>query len=1174
MKPTEESARHQRATRKHQQVVASSHERRGKQKANLRAKSNSMSIRLAVILNTFAIHLLLFVILIALATSTDSNQVLCFEHRNRNHHHHHQQQHYHTEHDSNQYQHQELNSQIALEEEIPLGPPTEEQFSNSNNFLSDSITSKSSNNNNSNNNDATATKGQSPATSRGDEIRAPPLVASSHEKLTRQQEESNSASSLFENQVVDPFAFTFENYLRDAAALESTEALASSSPLSAATTTTVIPTTTKIQSDKQIKTSGNLDSKATNLTTTSTTISPSASGLVIEDEDNSLFGESRAKSETLPRANQVIDYVFPSTSQEQEQQSQRQQQQQQERPPVDKEIKLPFKWKQLLTSKCSRECGRGQRINHISCIDLKFNVRVDNEFCLRYGQELLPRPSELSDEICNEVDCPAQWTSEELASNRKQQQQQHEHQAASNRFKRVRCSRVNKFGETVYVDDSECNNSGENIINSNEASDSPRGSGGATDSRRQFSQEPPPSPAQVADEYSVDLSDGANTNANEISPHTLSISNLVDSNNIGHRQHDHVIGAHNAMVNSNQPFFEPGPWSECSGATCGQLGTRSRKLTCHVYLSRSEKFAELPEASCHESVARKPHTQEPCYMDCPPQLAIQEDESAESSLRLNSTNDIIGGNSNFDETIYDLEMTRYIWRLNGWTKCSAECLGGLRESIIECWDKVAEMAVGAELCQSNGEMEKPAIATETCNDIPCAPEWRLEPFGECTRKCGSAGIRTRSVTCVQQVPIRDGSSGLMVISNDVCLENNGHSGVPHKVEPCNRIHCPPEWSVGPWSECSRKCGVGLRNRTVICVQEFATRDGPLDEGYSYHFGGGETSRKSSGKWRQEKLPYPDLVEAIGISAKNWHPGKVTQVPFHECYEQYKKIPQLDERCVETPTCPEANKELFPSSSSSNHLSPSPSPSNIINTTSTAAAATTTTSTINGQLDDNYQDYLYLNREHSRRKTIVLKIGGKARVPAGKNLKIRCRPLGFNRHSNSRQTSGSGSANPQAPIDWAFEGVKIFINGSKVAEKHESLDDNSILGKDITMYSGDQLMADDPKARVPSGESKDGGGGATTTRSVIIQKNQQPIKSRGGRNLITRSWNTYPDQISFVPQKGGRFSLVRDNTLRIKRLRPDDSGIYTCRHGDLYSESLELKVVSRSMSSEGQEFERQ
>ncbi|RXN17362.1 A disintegrin and metallo ase with thrombospondin motifs 18-like protein [Labeo rohita] len=39
---------------------------------------------------------------------------------------------------------------------------------------------------------------------------------------------------------------------------------------------------------------------------------------------------------------------------------------------------------------------------------------------------------------------------------------------------------------------------------------------------------------------------------------------------------------------------------------------------------------------------------------------------------------------------------------------------------------------------------------------------------------------------------------------------------PAQLQPCNTQACPPEWSTGSWSPCSKTCGRGLKKRSVFC----------------------------------------------------------------------------------------------------------------------------------------------------------------------------------------------------------------------------------------------------------------------------------------------------------------------------------------------------------------------
>ncbi|KAG7261781.1 hypothetical protein CRUP_020669 [Coryphaenoides rupestris] len=85
--------------------------------------------------------------------------------------------------------------------------------------------------------------------------------------------------------------------------------------------------------------------------------------------------------------------------------------------------------------------------------------------------------------------------------------------------------------------------------------------------------------------------------------------------------------------------------------------------------------------------------------------------------------------------------------------------------------------------------------------------WSVGEWGACSRSCG-AGEQSRQVQCVQ----RTGPSGVDTLADPKCAQPT-----PGRRQACNTHSCPPVWSPGPWSQCSRLCGKGLRKRTVLCT---------------------------------------------------------------------------------------------------------------------------------------------------------------------------------------------------------------------------------------------------------------------------------------------------------------------------------------------------------------------
>ncbi|KAL4647531.1 A disintegrin and metalloproteinase with thrombospondin motifs 8 [Arapaima gigas] len=81
------------------------------------------------------------------------------------------------------------------------------------------------------------------------------------------------------------------------------------------------------------------------------------------------------------------------------------------------------------------------------------------------------------------------------------------------------------------------------------------------------------------------------------------------------------------------------------------------------------------------------------------------------------------------------------------------------------------------------------------------PQWVLGEWSECSKTCGSGWSR-RTVEC------RD-SNGFL---SDLCDKDLR----PMDIQACADLPC-PVWQMGPWSSCSRTCGVGARHRSVFCT---------------------------------------------------------------------------------------------------------------------------------------------------------------------------------------------------------------------------------------------------------------------------------------------------------------------------------------------------------------------
>lgn len=152
----------------------------------------------------------------------------------------------------------------------------------------------------------------------------------------------------------------------------------------------------------------------------------------------------------------------------------------------------------------------------------------------------------------------------------------------------------------------------------------------------------------------------------------------------------------------------------------------------------------------------------------------------------------------------------YSWREQGYTSCSASCLGGVEELIINCVQDDNDKAVSPFLCSPE---TKPEARIRTCNDIQCPPRWNVSDYTACSKSCG-IGIKTREVQCIHEVT--RGGENTMTVPNNMCPQPP-----PPDRQYCNVLDCPVRWEVSEWSKCSKSCGSGIKDRRVECKQIMA-----------------------------------------------------------------------------------------------------------------------------------------------------------------------------------------------------------------------------------------------------------------------------------------------------------------------------------------------------------------
>ncbi|XP_026315930.1 ADAMTS-like protein 1, partial [Hyposmocoma kahamanoa] len=422
----------------------------------------------------------------------------------------------------------------------------------------------------------------------------------------------------------------------------------------------------------------------------------------------------------------------------------------------------PFKWYVGEWSSCSVSCGGGIRTRRVLCARSANVTRADTYEAGSSSEPGCISPAPRSTQSCNSHDCPA-WIAGPWSG----------------------CSV--SCGEGIQVRGVECSPAGGGCDPANRPEISRPCSTGISCPAYRESDEP--------EDDIEDLLPG-------VVYHTQP---LIQPYPPPQARAERLVGEPDIPVEAT--YIKDEDWGPCS-VTCGE-GWRKKEVHCKIFLEFSRTIAKLPDNKC---MGPKPAEEtERCVMEpCSMAYGTSFGDSSVPSYGGGDSRSLAFGTSSNIRVAPGSPGKSYSWKEKGYTSCSASCLSGVQELIIQCVRDEDGKNASPYMCDP---LTKPENRVRTCNDHPCPPRWNYTEFSQCTKSCG-IGIQTREVTCIHEVT--RGGTNTVVVPNSMCPQPP-----PPDRQYCNVLDCPVRWHTGDWSKCSKTCGGGVKTRDVECKQIMA-----------------------------------------------------------------------------------------------------------------------------------------------------------------------------------------------------------------------------------------------------------------------------------------------------------------------------------------------------------------
>lgn len=214
---------------------------------------------------------------------------------------------------------------------------------------------------------------------------------------------------------------------------------------------------------------------------------------------------------------------------------------------------------------------------------------------------------------------------------------------------------------------------------------------------------------------------------------------------------------------------------------------------CKPYIWASSEWSPC-SASCGEGL----ETRELVCMDTKGNSAVSESRCAA----------LVRPSTSLTRECTMTPCMTYMWRISGWTKCSATCDGGKMTRTLSCFSSVRGEQVEERFCN---QLLRPSSPLElVCNGQPCVTyAWDCTEWSACSATCGY-GQHQRKCSCQ--------GSDLKIYRDEMCPEarcttrstedcgkfagsmTGGAGAKPAEFESCStgKICMDYTYSVSPW----------------------------------------------------------------------------------------------------------------------------------------------------------------------------------------------------------------------------------------------------------------------------------------------------------------------------------------------------------------------------------------